>query len=244
MKAYVRTLKIEDRVEIKLRYTDPDLGLDRWFNFSRSMDEKVHQIKERMLANMDKACEKYRKKKQKQAARQNLENAGEFKLNLEIMQNDQVLDSDLTCRELVEMPDVAIVVNGQYFHFDVDPPAVKSIKLPSSIMAGFPVYPSRVELENCVLEECEIIWFKSNKSAKTAPEADSDTWVPVGNQLSYSASNQDIGSWLKIECIPINSSKEGLPEIFVAPQAIEAGPGPCPFETRHNFTKEFVGNYG
>lgn len=242
MKAYVRTLKEEERIEIKFKYVDSNLGLERWFSFNRSMDDSVQQIKERIVTNIDKACSKYRKRMQKKSPAGNVD---AFKLDVELMQNSEVLDSEVACRKLLEMPNVAIAVNGQLFHLDIDPPAVKTLKLPSCFMAGFPVYPNKIELENCQLNECEFIWSKSpNLTSKTAPEASSDTWVAVGSGLSYTTSNLDIGSWLKLECIPKSSSKVGLSEFAIASQIVEAGPGPCPFEIRQNFTKEFVDNSG
>ena len=240
MKAYIRTQK-EDRVEIKFRYVDSNLGLDRWFSLNRSVDDSVQQIKERIVTNIDKACLKYRKKNKLKKSPESAVSE-EFKLDVTITENNEVLCSELACRELLAMQNVAIVVNGQCFHLDIDPPTVKTLKLPASIMAGYSVYPSKLEVEYCTPNQCEFKWFKCH--APTAPVGESDVWTQVGTGLTYTTSNLDIGSWLKLECIPKSLTREGLPEITVASQKIEAGPGPCPFEIRHNFTKEFMGNDG
>ncbi len=236
MKAYIRTQK-EERVEIKFRYVDSNLGLDRWFSLNRSMDDTVQQIKDRIVTNIDKACLKFRKKKMKKIQ----EGANEeFKLDVQLTENSEAIGAEVACRSLLVMHNVAIVVNGQCFQLDVDPPTVKSVKLPTSIMAGFPVYPSKLEVEYCNPNQCEFKWFKCH--TPSAPAAESDVWILVGTGLSYTTSNLDIGSWLKLECIPKSQSKEGLPETAIASQRVEAGPGLCPFEIRQNFTKEFVGN--
>jgi 2',5'-phosphodiesterase len=202
----------------------------------------VQQITERIVANIDKACLKYKKKKLKKSPTDLMD---EFKLEVQLMKDCEILGPELSCRNLLIMPNVVIAVNGQLFHLDIDPPTVKTLKLPTLIMAGYPVYPSKFEVEYCESTQCEFIWYKSHASVKVAPSEDSsESWDQVGAGFSYTTSNSDIGSWLKVKCIPKNSSKEGLPECAISSQVIEAGPCECPFEIRHSFTKEFMGNEG
>lgn len=240
MKAYVRVLKEEDRIEIKLKYVDSNLGLDRWFSFNRSMDDKVQQIKERVVTNIDKACAKYRKRMMKKLG------TGEaFKIDVQLMQSSKILDPEISCRNLISMPDVGISVNGQFYLLDIDPPTVKALKLPTSLMAGFPIYP-KIDIENCHLDDCEFKWFRKRESSTSTTESDveNDSWSLIGTGFSYVASNLDIGSFLKVECIPKKASRIGLQEVATAAQVVEAGPGLCPFEIRHGFTKDFVGDSG
>lgn len=240
MKAYIRT-KNEERVDIQFQYVDSNLGLDRWFNFNRSLDDSVQQIKERIIANIDKACQKYKKRKLKKNPTGDMD---EFKLDVEVMQNSEIIAPEVPCRKILTMPNVFIVVNGQSYHLDINPPTVKTLKLPNSIMAGYPVYPSKLEVEYCTVFDCEFLWFKTNELVDMAPEAHSENWIQVGTGFSYTTSNCDIGNWLKVKCIPKTSSKIGLPECAIASQVVEAGPGICPFEIRHNFTNKFVENDG
>lgn len=240
LKAYVRVLKEEDRIEIKLRYIDPNLGLDRWFSFNRSMGDTVQQIKERVITNIDKACAKYRKRMLKKQG-----SAEAFKIDVQLMQSSSILDPEVSCRNLISMPDVGISVNGQLYLLDIDPPSVKALKLPTSLMAGFPIYP-KIDIENCHLDDCEFQWFRKEESSTSTTESDvkNDSWSLVGTGFSYTASNLDIGSFLKVECTPKNASRIGLLEVATASQVVEAGPGLCPFEIRHRFTKDRVGNSG
>jgi len=241
-KAYVRVLKDEQRIEIKFKYADAELGLNRWFSFNRALDDSLQQVKERIVANIDKACVKHRKKNQKkQGSTGTLE---EFKLEVNLTQKSQLLDASLSCRKLLELDDVAIGVKDQIFHLDIDPPAIKTLKLPSSIMSGFPIYPSKLEVENCSRMDCKLIWSTSPKNLKTAPDADSDVWVPVGTGFTFTPTNVEIGSWLKVDCIPQNGDRLGLPETIVSSRVLEAGPGFCPFEVRHQFTVEPVDKNG
>jgi len=48
----------------------------------------------------------------------------------------------------------------------------------------------------------------------------------------------------KLHCLPKKGENQGLIETAVATKPIEAGPGPCPFEIRHNYTKTSVDHPG
>ena len=47
----------------------------------------------------------------------------------------------------------------------VNPPRIKNIELPKSMMSGFMVYP-KVYIENCTHEKCNFKWFKCKKKPK------------------------------------------------------------------------------
>jgi len=243
MKAYVKVLKEEQRIEIRFKYADAEFGLNRWFSFNRALDDSLQQVKERIVANIDKACVKHRKKnlKKQGSSAATLE---EFKLEVNLTQKSELLDSSLSCRKLLELDNVAIAVKDQIFYLDIDPPAIKTLKLPSSMMSGFPIYPSKLEVENCSRTDCKLIWSTSLKNLNTAPDADSEVWVPVGSGFTFTPTNVEIGSWLKLECIPQNGDRLGLPETVVSSRVLEAGPGFCPFEVRHQFTAQPVDKNG
>ena len=244
-KAYIRKLKDTDRIEIKLFYADEDLDLNRWFVFNRLLDDNVQQIKERVTANLDKACLKAHKIKQKSAKKGRPLDPPSYKLLVDVKQSETPVDSAVIFRDLIQQPNVALSVNDKVYKFDVDPPTVNLLKLPSAPMAGFPIYPTKLEVENCTPSQCDFLWFKSSPSLASPPEPNSNLWKPVSQGMVYTISNSDIGSWLQLKCIPKNSpTREGMPEIAVTSQVVEAGPGPCPFEVRHNFTKERTGDNG
>ena len=53
----------------------------------------------------------------------------------------------------------------------------------------------------------------------------------------YTTTNADIGHFLKFVLTPGQADgRFGPPVEFITKQAVQAGPGPCPFETRHVFT--------
>nr|CAH0109959.1 unnamed protein product [Daphnia galeata] len=88
-----------------------------------SLDDIVQQITERIVANIDKACLKYKKKKLKKSPTDLMD---EFKLEVQLMKDCEILGPELSCRNLLIMPNVVIAVNGQLFHLDIDPPTVKN----------------------------------------------------------------------------------------------------------------------
>ena len=244
-KAYIRALK-EERVEIRIHYVDQDLGVDRWFNFNRSQDDNIQQIKERITSNIDKEYQKRKKRiESKNKKKENAQVPVEYKLMVDLKQNNQPISSEVLFKSLLVMNDVTLSVNDTIYQLDVNPPLVISLKLPNSAMAGFNIYPTKLEVENCDVSHCEFVWFKSSPALPSVPNADSDSnWTITGNGMIYSVTNLDIGSWLKVKCIPKASEKEGLPEVAITPKVVEAGPGPCPFEIRHQFTQERMDESG
>lgn len=64
-------------------------------------------------------------------------------------------------------------------------------------------------------------------------------WSYCGDGLSYNTCNEDIDYFLKLVLIPGNSQGQfGPPVEQISKREVQVGPGPCPFETRHCFTKQ------
>ena len=101
-------------------------------------------------------------------------------------------------------------------------------------------------MENCKSNQCQFTWYKSGKSLKTAPSADSppESWSLVGSGFYHVTTNEDVGTWLKMECTPQSDGREGKAQAVVSTQVVEAGPGPCPFEIRHEFTRKRMDHSG
>nr|CAD7442221.1 unnamed protein product [Timema bartmani] len=60
----------------------------------------------------------------------------------------------------------------------------------------------------------------------------------VGEGYFYTPSTSDIGHKLKLSCVPKNGDQEGPQSEVISSTSVGAGPGMCPFEKRHVFTKE------
>ena len=115
---------------------------------------------------------------------------------------------------------------------------VETLALPNSIMANFPAYPSKFEAKFTNVDQSEFIWSKSETIEKAANPRILANWVETGTGYVYTPSNQEIGCHLKVTCIPKNDEQAGPKYEIFSQSPVEAGPGPCPFETRHQFTKE------
>ena len=135
LKAVVKTSKDDNRMEIKLNYVNEERGLDRDFSLNRPIGEPVQSLVERLNANIQKASMKYFKKLKRTRGSVNEE---DMKLDVKLVRNSTVLDPGTLCQQLLELPDIELVIGDQVYRFDVDPPIVTTLKLSSSIMAGFP----------------------------------------------------------------------------------------------------------
>lgn len=114
-------------------------------------------------------------------------------------------------------------------------PSVSTISLPNSILAGFYVYPSKLELLYADKTESDFIWFKGKVPA--SKKEDQIEWEEIGVGFTYLVQAEDIGYKLKVDCIPRSNEKCGNSASAVSKNTVEAGPGLCPFEVRHLFTE-------
>jgi 2',5'-phosphodiesterase len=110
--------------------------------------------------------------------------------------------------------------------------------LPSSILAGFYVYPSKIEFDFADRHSTIFTWYRG-KMPKSNKE-DEIEWQEIAqNQFAYKTKIEDIDHRLKVMATPKsnNSEKVGLTVEAVSKNVVEAGPGICPFEIRHLFTE-------
>lgn len=65
------------------------------------------------------------------------------------------------------------------------------------------------------------------------------SWQYCGEGMFYTTSNEDVDHYLKLKITPGNvEGIFGPPVEHICKNVIQAGPGPCPFETRHCFTQK------
>ena len=103
-------------------------------------------------------------------------------------------------------------------------------------MAGFPGYPLKFETMFAQKAECSFSWYKNSGilKGKNMPI----NWTEVGRGYYYTPTLSDIGSYLKLVCAPQNGDVIGPSSDVVSTNPVEAGPGLCPFELRHAFTRD------
>jgi 2',5'-phosphodiesterase len=123
-------------------------------------------------------------------------------------------------------------------------------------MSGFPVFP-KIETEFIDKWATQFIWHKdSPATSETSQSQDgasggqastsndkkgqnsNTTWMKVGEGSSYTPSNDDIGSHIKIVATPSVAGRCGESVEISSTHTVNAGPGFCPFENRHLYTKK------
>lgn len=221
------------KFEMSLRYTNPELNIDRHFNFERQVDEPISTFLNRIDKNisnfvMKKVNRKKKKQKQEETTVQvpesNVENN-----RVKFVRNETVLNGDLTCMSILDSPsDVKLIVFDTEYVLKQNVPFIAKIELPSSILIDFPTYPSKFEATNVDKTKSTFNWYRSDKKG----------WIHVGEGFLYLPKKSDLGCRLKLSCVPRNDIQSGPTIEVVSNDIVQVGPGPCPFDTRHAFTKE------
>lgn len=115
-------------------------------------------------------------------------------------------------------------------------PWINTLTLPTSILAGFYVYPAKIEMDNADQKASELIWYRGMMPASKREEQ--IVWEEVGRGFTYLVQHEDIGYKLRLSASPksTDGSKVGPTVESIGKNDVQAGPGNCPFETRHLFT--------
>lgn len=150
-----------------------------------------------------------------------------------LLKNDVKVDGDALCESLLQdSAELKLIIFEKTFLVKRNAPYIIRISLPSSILAGFPAYPSKFESLYTDKKQSTFDWYK-NDSINKKP----NSWTHVGTGFLYIPSVTDIGCHLKVSCEPRNESDSGNRMEVESKNVVEAGPGQCPFDTRHQFTK-------
>lgn len=173
--AYFRWKQSDPQVHINFRYVNAEQQLDRVFNLSRSIDEPVTACMQRIQSNLRKELDKKQRRTKKPKRPQQSsdepvvavvepvdESLADVKLlNLsggELSPSATMLDV-FGQQEAGISTDVAMVIFDQRFGIAYNLPWVHGIALPTSILAGYFVYPTRLELDGCDAHGADFEWF-------------------------------------------------------------------------------------
>ncbi|XP_055601434.1 2',5'-phosphodiesterase 12 [Uranotaenia lowii] len=250
--AYFRHQPDEDQCAISFHLTNEQFKVDKVFNFCRTVTENIDASLERMRANIDKEVRKKANKKKKskpgQQAEQNQVAPETEKLpEVTVSFFDESLKQDIrdmTFSELLNKvrsnQQILLKILDNDFRIDLNSPSVQTISLPQSILAGFYVYPAKLEILFADKDLSEFQWFRGKMPKSN--NAQQIEWVPISTGYSYMATPADVGHHLKIVCLPKNSEKTGPVAEVISTCEVQAGPGQCPFEVRHLFTQNKLKN--
>lgn len=249
--AFFHLLEGSDRFKVCFHYINELLGVNRQFNFERHTSETLQSFLTRVSTNLDKIVSiKVNKKRKKGQCNEGLN----VPVNVELisLENIKVCNTE-TCKDVffsTKYNPGSFVLRMIELDYNVaiNYPWIDSIVLPSSIMAGFPVYPSSFETKFMDKKLSKFVWKKSLKKCEgslsdqvVATETNvinkNQEWTDVGDGFIYTPVSSDIGCKLKLECTPKNSTSTGPLVEKESVNVVEAGPGPCPFEIRHLYTQ-------
>ncbi|XP_015601826.1 2',5'-phosphodiesterase 12 [Cephus cinctus] len=237
--AFLRYESGSETFEMNFRYVNAELNIDRQFNLTRKCNETISNFLKRIETNMEKSLIK---KKKKSRRKNNLKDTNEMGVESSngedkviLLKNNERVNGNTLCETLLNhSSSLQLIIMGIPYEISFNAPWVLHMALPACILAGFPTYPSKFEALHTDRLHSVFNWYKNMKNGNSKQETES--WEEVGQGYFYTPSSEDIGCRLKLSCLPKNSKSIG-PAVEVESHAsISAGPGHCPFETRHLFT--------
>lgn len=227
-------LPSSDTVQVYLEYRNSAFNIDRKFNFSRKLTEPIDIFLGRVRGNIEKELNKKTKKK-----KSNEPIPGtilpQIPSSINLLENSEPL-KDICVQDVLAK--IAENPSGHRYYLDIfgEPhqiklnlPWVTNIQMPSSILAGYFVYPNKLETLFCSKKDLQYVWYRGRDG----------NWTKVGEGLSYMVNNDDINYQLKLKCIS-QSLDSSLEFERTANCVVQAGPGECPFEERHLYTPDYL----
>ncbi|XP_055913295.1 2',5'-phosphodiesterase 12 [Eupeodes corollae] len=243
-KVYFRNEPGTTELQISFRYKNPEKNVDREFNFCRTMDENIDDALVRIRNNISKELNKKSKKKQKKSKQSQEDTSSNIPPVVQNSESQEVAVDFIKCNEklssitfaemISDSKELSLKVFDENLEVVVNNPWVCNLVLPQSILAGFIVYPSKMELQFSERKHSIGTWYKGKKPS--SGNLQQIEWIKCGIGLSYTTSTADIGYLIKLELQPGNASCLGPSVEAISKNEVQAGPGKCPFEERHVFT--------
>lgn len=240
-KVYFRNEPGSSELQISFRYKNPEMNVDREFNFCRTMTENIDDAIVRIRNNISKVLNKKSKKKQKKPDPQtdststSTDNSEVQDVPVNFIQSNEKLSAMTFAEMIASSKELSLQVFDDKLEVVVNNPWVCNLVLPQSILAGFIVYPSKLELQFSNRQYSIGTWFKGKKPS--SGNLQHIEWIKCGSGLSYETSIADIGYLIKLELQPGNEKCFGPVVEAISKNEVQAGPGKCPFEERHVFTE-------
>ncbi|GAB1598717.1 2',5'-phosphodiesterase 12-like [Argonauta hians] len=230
----VTCLPDDETLKISFEYSHNGLPA-RNFNLQRNKNELLGQSLQRLRANMSRFLNKAKKKKKDKNAIENVEDEDTFPIS--VWKNEIQL-SDTTPNVEAWTVGSKLYIGDKEFHVFVNVPAVNKLVIPSSMMVNFPVY-IQLNCEFTDITQCKVTWYRMTVK-DTEYSGGVKEWQEIATSIVYCPTMADLGHQLKVQCTPQNIERNlvGKTVSTESPSVVNIGPGYCPFETRHLFTKE------
>ncbi|XP_012265656.2 2',5'-phosphodiesterase 12 [Athalia rosae] len=229
--AFLRHDHESETFDISFRFVNAEFRIDRQFNFSRKVNSTVSNLLLRINTNIGKALNS--KKNKRKSKHSNSQEVVPEECQSALMLHGSPIDGEVPWESLLkeDITNLVLVISGRQYIIKYNFPWIENITLAKCMLAGFPTYPVKFETLYTNRTESTFTWFKNDKSQSTA-----QNWQEIAQGYIYTPQIMDIGHKLKLQCLPQNNGKTGPVFEVESVSHVEAGPGHCPFETRHLFT--------
>lgn len=238
--AYFRHTESDNQFHITFRYVNEAFAIDRTFNFSRYITENISTCMDRIRTNVEKEFQKKTKKKKNKKELDHLiptRPVPNVVIELWKNNNHQIIDG--TFKDVLPpKEEMFLKIIDRNFKVVFNSPWVSQITLPTSILAGFLVYPSKLELQFAEKADCTFKWY-CGQPTKSKQDDDIE-WKEIDEGFIHRTKNNEINNKVKVVCTPYNGSVIGPSGEFISKNTVQAGPGQCPFEERQQFTENFL----
>ncbi|NXX89377.1 PDE12 phosphodiesterase, partial [Centropus bengalensis] len=129
-------------------------------------------------------------------------------------------------------------VGDARYRVERNPPALTELRLPRSLLAGFPVCP-KVSAEFAAPQHCEFRWYRERRESE---RDGGPAWVEEAAERVFTPCTGLVGLRLKLRCTPGDGAQRfGAPREVESSGPVEAGPGACTFDPRHLYTRKVCG---
>ena len=152
--------------------------------------------------------------------------------------NEKLVDLNLTkCRDLFcgtePIDDLTLKVYTNSYKITINTPWIENCTLPVIMLANCIQYPRKMLGFHLAVDEIDFSWYKSN---------DLENWDFLSDGYSYYTNDEDVGSYLKLRCLPKNENGYGPVFEVLSKNEVEKTPQRFPFESRFQYTKETLSN--
>ena len=226
------------------------------FTLSRLKNEELKFAIDRLRLNLNKKQSKKSKKKKskpnpdpsvpKEVEKNESQSLDSEDLPIEILHNGEPLDLSVL-NETAWIDGALLQIGNEKIPINYNLPGVKLEKLPTTILEGCPLFPG-AETEFTKQEKCEFYWktfdIKDMDKVKIQISRENIDLEEAILSESFTPQPDDVDRHVLLVCIPKRGELRGKMEAVVSPSVVTKGPGPCPFEMRHEKTKDRTENGG
>lgn len=162
--AHIRRPTDAATFDLLFRYQNHEIGVDRVFNFQRSLGETIYSTLNRIKTNVEKENHKklQRLKKIKQKKGEIVNNSSQIEVDLLIEKDESTTWTDVfTNVDDHEFKTNKLKVGDQEFVVAYNHPYVNELTMPSVILVDFDCYPAKFEVHFTERDKCRFEWYRA-----------------------------------------------------------------------------------